>query len=115
MRFHANHVSTSVDGDYYAAMFAEEDTDDSDLPYLIIQRQFEEPEDETCYIETHDQKYSSHFLVRRIEFTPQSLLVEFDRPSDNLIGVTFHMEPPEFAAASRVMKIIGGEIEPEAE
>ena len=115
MRFHANHVSTSVAGDYYAAEFAEEDTDDSDLPYLIIQRQFEEPEDETCYIETHDQKYSGHFLVRRIEFTPQSLLVEFDRPSDNLISVTFRMAPPEFAEAFRVMKIISGEIEPEAE
>jgi hypothetical protein len=115
MQFHANHVSTSVAGDYYAAMFAEEDTDDSDLPYLIIQRQFEEAEDETCYIETHDEKYSGHFLVRRIEFTPQSLLVEFDRPSDNLISVTFRMAPPEFEEASRVMKIISGEIEPEAE
>ena len=115
MQFHASHVSTSVAGDYYAAMFAEEDTDDSDLPYLIIQRQFEEAEDETCYIETHDEKYSGHFLVRRIEFTPQSLLVEFDRPSDNLISVTFRMAPPEFEEASRVMKIISGEIEPEAE
>ena len=124
MRFHANHVSTSVAGDYYAALFAEQDTDDTDdtddiddtdTPYLIIQRQFEEPEDETCYIETHDQEYCGHFLVRRIEFTPQSLSVEFDRPSDNLISVTFRLEPPEFAEASRVMKIISGEIEPEAE
>jgi hypothetical protein len=43
------------------------------------------------------------------------LLVELNRPSDNLITVTFRIEPPEFAAASRVMKIIGGEIEPDAE
>ena len=29
MRFQANHISTSVSGDYYQAMFAaEEDTDD---------------------------------------------------------------------------------------
>ncbi|SRR5258706_8484169 len=122
MRFHANYVSTSVAGDYYQATFATEedtddtnDTDDTDMPHLIIQRQFEEPEDETCYIETHDQKYSGHFLVRRIEFTSRSLVIEFDRPSDNQISVTFHMDPPEFAVASRVMKIISGEIEPEAE
>jgi hypothetical protein len=114
MRFHANFISTSVDGDYYEAMFAEEDTDDPNVPYLIIQRQFEEPEDGTCYIETHDRKYNGHFLVRRVEFTPRSLFVEFNRPSDNLISVTFQMAPPEFAKASRVMKVISGEIEPEA-
>jgi hypothetical protein len=114
MRFHANYVSTSVDGDYYAAMFAEDDTDGPDRPYLIIQRQFEDP-DETCYIETHDRKCSGHFLVRRVEFTPESLLLEFDRASDNLINVTFRMAPAEFEKASRVMKIITGEIEPEPE
>ena len=41
MHFHANYVSTSVfgDGDYYQAMFqAEQDTDDPDSPYLLIQR-----------------------------------------------------------------------------
>jgi len=43
------------------------------------------------------------------------LLLEFDRPNDNLIRVTFRMAPPEFAEASRVMKIISGEIEAEAE
>jgi hypothetical protein len=42
MRFHANHVSSSVSGDYYQVMFeAEEDTNDPDSPYLLIQRQFE--------------------------------------------------------------------------
>jgi hypothetical protein len=35
MRFHANHVSSSVSGDYYQAMFeAEEDTNDPNSPYL---------------------------------------------------------------------------------
>src|SRR5262245_31363621 len=46
MHFHANYVSTSAfgDGDYYQATFeAEQDTDDPDSPYLLIQRQFEDP------------------------------------------------------------------------
>jgi hypothetical protein len=117
MRFRANYVSTSVSGgDYYQAMFAaEEDTNDSDSPYLIIQRQFEDPEDDTCYIETHNRKYSGHFLVRRIEFTPESLLVELDRPSDNPISVTFRLAPLEFEKASQVIKIISGEMEPRPE
>jgi hypothetical protein len=46
MHFHANYVSTSIfgDGDYYEVTFqAEPDTDDPDSPYLLIQRQFEDP------------------------------------------------------------------------
>ena len=68
MHFHANYVSTSVfgDGDYYQATFeAEQDTDDPDSPYLLIQRQFEDPDDHWCYVETHDEKYCGHFLLRR--------------------------------------------------
>src|SRR5271163_1164165 len=109
MHFHANYVSTSVfgDGDYYQAMFeAEEDTDDPDSPYLLIQRQFETPDGGKCYIETHDEKYAGHFLLRRVEFTSKTLSIEFDRPRDNLISVTFDMAASDFKKAARVVKII---------
>ena len=113
MDFHANYVSTSVAGDYYQAMFeAEQDTDDPDSPYLLIQRQFEDPDDDRCYIETHDEKYCGHFLLRRVDFTPQKLSIELDRPRDNFVSVTFAMGAMEFAEASQVVKIISGEIEP---
>jgi hypothetical protein len=113
MRFHANDVSTSVFGDYYQAMFqAEQDADDSDSPYLLIQRQFEDRDDNLCYIETHDEKYCGHFLLRPLDFTPQKLSIELDRPRNNLVSVTFAMAAAEFAEASQVVKIIGGEIEP---
>jgi hypothetical protein len=82
MRFHANYVSTSVlgDGDYYQAMFqAEQDTDDLDSPYLLIQRQFEDADDHRCYIETHDETYCGHFRLRRVDFAPQKLSIELDR------------------------------------
>jgi hypothetical protein len=69
-----------VAGDYYQAMFAaEEDTDDPDSPYLLLQGQFEVPDDGECYIEMHDKDYSGHFLLRRVELTRQELLIEFDR------------------------------------
>ena len=86
MHFHANYLSTSVsgDGDYYQAMFeAEQDSDDPDSPYLLIQRQFEDPDDHWCYVETHDEKYCGHFLLRCVDFTPQKLSIEVDRPRDN--------------------------------
>jgi hypothetical protein len=112
MRFHANYVSTSVSGDYYQAMFeAEQDSDDVDSPYLLIQRQFEDPDDDWCYIEMHDKNYIEHFHLRRVEFTPHNLLIEFDQPEDNLVSVSFAMAASDFEEASRVVKIISGEIE----
>ena len=114
MRFHANYVSTSVSGDYYQAMFeAEKDTDDPLSPYLLIQRQFEIPDEGTCYVETHDEKYIGHFLLRRVEFTPESLSIEFDHPSVKFISVTFSIAVSDFEEALRVVRIISGEIEPE--
>jgi hypothetical protein len=107
MRFQANYISTSVAGDYYQAIFAAaEDTDDPESPYLLLQRQFEMSDDGECYIETHDKEYIGHFLLRRVEFTPKTLSIEFDRPRDNLISVTFAMTTSNFRKASRVVKII---------
>jgi hypothetical protein len=81
MRFHANYVSTSVSSDYHQAMFeAEQDSDDVDSPYLLIQRQFEDPDDDWCYIKMHDKNYIGHFHLRRVEFTPHNLSIEFDQP-----------------------------------
>jgi hypothetical protein len=82
MRFQANYVSISVSGDYYyQAMFeAEEDTTDPDSPYLLIQRQFETSDGgRWCYIETHDEKYIGHFLLRRVEFTPERIATRSTR------------------------------------
>src|ERR1700745_3557309 len=85
MRFHANYVSTSVSGDYYQAMFeAEQDSDDVDSPYLLIQRQFDDPDDDWGLLERDDKNYIEHFHLRRVEFTPHNLLIEFDQPEDNL-------------------------------
>ena len=110
--FHANYVSTSVfgDEDYFQAAFeAEQDTDDPDSPYLLIQRQFEDPDDDGCYIETHDENYRGHFLLRHVDFTPEKLSIELDRPRDNFVSVTFAMVETEFAEASQVLKIISGD------
>jgi hypothetical protein len=107
MRFHANHISTSIAGDYSQALFAvEQDAGDSDSPYLLLQPQFEMPDGGECYIETHDKNYSGHFRLRRVEFTPKKLSIEFDRPMDNVINVTFDMTIAAFKKASRVIKTI---------
>ena len=50
--------------------------------------------------------------MRHVNFSPQKLSIEIDRPRDNLISVTFAMVASEFAEASQVVKIVSGEIEP---
>jgi hypothetical protein len=62
------------------------------------------PDGGECYIEMHDREYSGHFLLRRAEFTRQELLIEFDRPTDNIINVAFDLTPSAFRKGSRVMK-----------
>jgi len=107
MRFHANHISTSIAGDYFQVMFeAKQDTGDSDSPYLVLQPQFETPDRDEYYIETHNKNYCGHFRLCRVEFTPEKLSIEFDRPIDNVIDVTFDMMADDFRKASRVVKTI---------
>jgi hypothetical protein len=63
----------------------------------LIQRQFEDQDDDSGTIETHDEKYCGHFLLRRLHFTPQKLSIELDRPRNNLVSVTFARAAAEFA------------------
>ena len=113
MQFHANSVSTSVFADDYYQIIFEAERDAEDLPYLLVQRQFEDADDDLCHVETHDEKYTGHFLLRRVEFTSQRFSIELDRRKDNLLSVTFTMAPSDFEEASRVVKIIVGQIEPQ--
>jgi len=112
MKFHANDVSASADGDYYQVIFeAVADAADVGSPYLLIQRQFEDPDGGRCYVETHDEKYIGHFHVGRIDFSPSRILLEIDRATANVVEVTFAIASSEFERVARVVGIISGAIE----
>lgn len=112
MHFHANHVSASEDGDYYQVLLeAVPDSTDSESPYLIIQRQFEDPDGGLCYVETHDEKYIGHFRISRIGLSVSRLLLEIDRPKANVVEVSFAIASSDFEQVARVVDIISGAIE----
>jgi hypothetical protein len=112
VRFHANHVSASADGDYYQVLFeAAEDAADSGSPYLVVQRQFEDGDIDLCYVETHDEDYVGHFRLRRMDLSATGLFLEIARPVANIVEVTFSLPPSEFAHVARVAGIISGAIE----
>lgn len=104
MQFHATYVSTSA-----AAI---EDSEDPESTYLLIQRQFEMSDGGKCYIETHDGEYIGHYRIRRVDFTPSGITVEFDRAKNNIIAVRFSISTSAFEEAMTNMKVISGEIEP---
>jgi hypothetical protein len=49
--------------------------------------------------------------LRRVEFTPERLSIEFDRPGDNFVSFSFSMAASDFEQASQVIKIISGEVD----
>lgn len=112
MRFRANYVSASESGDYYQVAFKTNDPTgdvvDVDSPYLLIQRQFEDPDGGRCYIETHDEGYVGHFRLRSIKFSPSCLVLEIARNRNNRIEVTFDIEESGFKEVQRVIDIISG-------
>jgi hypothetical protein len=65
---------------------AEKGTNDPDSPYLLLQREFEISDGSKCYIEMHDKEFRGNFLLRRVEFTRQESLIEFDRPMDEIVN-----------------------------
>jgi hypothetical protein len=74
----------------------------------LIQRQFEDPDDNWCYIETHDEKYCGHFLLRHVDFAAAEV-VNRDQSYQRHLRNGAHAVRGE---ASQVVKIISGEIEP---
>jgi len=46
-------------------------------------------------------KTTAALHLRGVDFTPQKLSIEFDRPRDNLLTVTFALATAEFEEASR--------------
>lgn len=120
MRFHAACVSTSADGDYYQLWLGPERPDDGEVdpyevrgPYLIVQRNFEMPDDGGCYIETHDEDYIGHFPLRLTEFSRTRLAFEIVRKPNCYVDVSLALDASEFEAVQRVAQVIFGLREPE--
>lgn len=116
MKFHAPYVSADdFDGLYFQVSFDTEDPavdfdlPETDGPYLLIQRQFEDEDGGVCYIETHvPDAYAGHFRLHLAELTATRLLFEIDRPANRTVEVTFNLDPRQFNKIERALHIIFG-------
>jgi hypothetical protein len=79
------------------------------IPYLLIQRQFEDDDGGICYIETHDHDtYTGYFRLRLIEFTSTRLAFEIARTEHKYVEVTYDLEGKQFVDVQRVVHIVFG-------
>jgi hypothetical protein len=102
---HATEVSASEKGgDYFQVMFEPEQN--SDEAYFLIQRQFEFPDDGSCYVETHIEAARGHFIIRQARLSRDRLRIRLPQEREAEWEITFALEE----AAYKEMKEILGAI-----
>jgi hypothetical protein len=97
-------VSVAENGDYFQVAFAA--TDDGDSPYVVIQRQFEEPDDGVCYVETHDDATIGHSRVARAVLDRSKFVLKLRRKKPSRIEVTFRTTEQDYQESRRVLRIM---------
>ncbi len=96
MELELNHISVSVEGDYYQVLFEDRgDTGedlDPDSKYFLIQRQFEIPDDDKVYLECHKFEYSGHFDFLTAELYSNKLVLKTAKKKHPDFTVRFSLE-----------------------
>lgn len=111
MEIHVTRVSAGHEGDYYQVLFENEEGHET-RPYLLIQRQFEDIDDDFCYVETHDQDYRGHFRLELVEFSPTRLRIVLEGTRRRTVQVSYTLPETEYQGVAGVIDVIAGMREP---
>lgn len=104
----AQHASISEEGDYFQVLF-EERRDEEGVPYLLIQRQFEDEDDESCYVESQDEELIGHFDVLSASLEPRRFLLSVNQRL--VADVALDITEPELYELERILRILIPELE----
>ena len=105
MKLSAQYVSAEEAADIYQVMFKK--VLDSDNDYLIIQRQFEFPDDGRCYFEDgNDIDNTGHYYVKKALLMRNSLSIEILRKKDRNIVIEFQIPDNKFERVKQFLQII---------
>lgn len=110
LKLHPSHASASEAGDYFQVMF-EEQADAEGSRYLLIQRQFEFPDEECCAIETEQPDVCGHFQIQRAVLERARFQVWWSGGSKSKADVTFEADDESYADVRRIMRIMIPQIE----
>src|SRR5437867_12148974 len=95
-------VSASEAGDYFQVLF-EQEADNPETDYFLLQCQFEDPDDEDFYIESNDTQFCGHVQVEAVceegnqSATTKTSLASAISRADGVMMVFFPMTILELA------------------
>jgi hypothetical protein len=98
------HVSASEAGDYFQVMF--ENTRDAEGGYLLVQRQFEMPDEGECYVEADDPEFGGHYRIRNARLTSEQFEFEFGNEPACKVGVFFEARGSTYSEVKRILQIM---------
>lgn len=82
-----------------------EESSDEDSRYLLLQRIFE-CNDQTCYVETHEQTVCGYYGIRRCRLSPGSLLIDCGQEGVPPLEVNLDISAKEFALVKDMLNVI---------
>lgn len=101
---HCESVSATETGDYFQVLF--ETVQNGDGPYLLVQRQFEMPDGDECYVETEEPEYCGHFRLRNARLTRDRFQIEFGLVPSRKIVVSFTATGAVSTEVKRILQVM---------
>jgi len=81
-------VSVAISGDYYQVTF-DDDLNDEDEPYFMIQKQLKLPPGEGCYFESHNEKLCGHSRTKSARIKANKLYLSYGENQTREVEITF--------------------------
>ncbi len=72
--------------------------------HFLIQRQFEMPDDDKVYIESHNENYIGHFHINRATLQTNKIYIELNRREYSNIQISFKVAEKVFQELSDALK-----------
>lgn len=99
------HVSSWLEEHGCGVVFSRDE--ESDDEYLLIQRHFEEPEDDRPYVETDDEDFCGHFRIAAATLDRDHLEIRY---ASKTVEVTFATSEERFQQLTKILPILAPKV-----
>ncbi len=79
---------------------------ESDKAYFLIQRQFEMPDDGSCYVQTHKEEAGGYFKIRQVKLSRNKLQIRLSQKSEAEWEITFALDEAAYEELKGVLGAI---------
>ena len=105
IQFRLPHVSISdSDGEGCQIEFTESPS--SEDAYVLLQRHFEPPGDESLYIESHHRAICGHFRIIKVELRKNELCFSLGRDAHETVQISFEAGKGQYRRLKKVLSMM---------